>query len=120
MLIADCEDPENLSASVMQTSNDSSTTKSHRKERCCFLVQMDISNTSILLNLRAAKCPPGKTLEQDEEEKEDTCFANVENAKTSGAGMVTSYVSLSRSTSNNDDVKRQTRTSAGNASDDTR
>ena len=60
LLIAECEDFENLPTQI-STSNVSSTRKSHTKESCCFNAQTNLSNSSIFFNLHAAKCPPGET-----------------------------------------------------------
>ena len=43
LLIADCEDPENLSASHTHVKNVSSTGKPHKKESCCVHVLTDLS-----------------------------------------------------------------------------
>ena len=39
-----------------------STKKSHHKEKRCFHVQSDLSNSTIFSNLHAENCPPAETL----------------------------------------------------------
>ena len=51
LLIASCEDLENLSASDIYIKQSSNTKKSHKKERCRFHVRMDLSSSSIFLDL---------------------------------------------------------------------
>ena len=73
LLIADCDDFENLSESEVHV-------KRFQKESCRFHVPPDLSNSSIFLNSHAAKCPPGENSEEHEKEEEDTLLHR-ENGK---------------------------------------
>ena len=73
LLTADSTDLENLSASHIHVKRFKHQEVA-QKESCCFHVQTDLSNSSIFLTLHAAKCPPGGSPEQEQEEDEDTIF----------------------------------------------
>ena len=83
LLIADCGDFENLSAS------DSHVERSKHQE-VAQEAHTDVSSSSIFLNPLAAKCPLGNTPVQDEKEEQDT-FSNEKTVKTFGAVVASSF-----------------------------